>query len=161
MKKSLFESEYDEQGEEAPKIGVKKVSSQKSIFDQQQKKKNPTENLDKRANDILDKSHGYQQKIAELALQFKKIMMDKTLDPNKSPIAKELEKDTLKTIIRLASEINNDVDEKESEGSLSLIALLFSTCLAQRDRMNYLEYNLSNLFKEFEKLKNTPPLTNK
>lgn len=69
---------------------------------------------------------------------------------NKSIFAAEVEKEVLSSIIKLASEINNDPNESEGMGSLSWIAQLFKTSLLQRDRLNKLEYSLIHLEKKIE-----------
>ena len=50
-------------------------------------------------------------------------------------------------MINFFSDLNNDPNEKEGIGSISLVALLLKNSLAQRDRLNNLEYNLSKLDK--------------
>lgn len=141
----------DDYGElpEAPKVktGLKKVSTQKSIFEDIPKK--PTqEDLDRRVKDMQDRDSSFKSRTAELAVKFRKIMEDKTLPQNKSIFVVEMEKEVLSSILQLAAEVNNHPDEIEGMGSLSWIAQLFKTCLAQRDRMNKFEYALEQLSKK-------------
>ena len=143
---------FDEEDNEEilpQKVSLKQVSTQKSIFDNISKKPS-IENLEKRAQQIHDKSSTYKVRAAELATQFNKVMADKTLKSNKNIFAQELEKELLSKMIQLAVEINNDLIEQEGMGSLSWITLLLKTCFAQRDRINSLEYTLSLLEKKFE-----------
>ena len=65
-----------------------------------------------------------------------------------------MEKEVILNIIQLASEVNNDANESEGIGSLSWIAQLFKTVLYQRDRINNLEYALTQLEKNYLKIKN-------
>jgi hypothetical protein len=132
--------------------GLKKVSNQKSIFDSLPKK--PTQaDLDSKVKKIEEKEIGYKQRATDLALEFKKMLDDKTLPENKNIFAKDMERDVLGKLIQLAIDINNDPVEKEGMGSLSCITLLFKACLSQRDRINKLEYSLSEINKVLDKKK--------
>ena len=130
-------------------IGLKAVSSQKSIFDKIPKKPTP-EDFQKKVSSDQERSLSYKQRASELALQFKKIIEDKTLSQNKSVFSLEIEKETLTKMVELAIEINNDANEQEGMGSLSWITFLMKTALSQRDRINYLEYNLSLIEKKLD-----------
>jgi len=143
---------FDEEEEsvpQKPKIGLKNVSSQKSIFDSIPKKPSQ-EDFDKKVKEVQEKSNGYKQRAADLAINFKKLMEDKTLLQNKNIFATELERELLSKMIQLAVEINNDPNEQEGMGSLGWITLLFKTFFAQRDKINYLEYRLFQLEKKLE-----------
>lgn len=139
----------DEPIESPQKVTLKKVSSQKSIFDNMPKKPTQEEFSQKVASN-QEKMATYKQKASELALQFKKIIEDKTLSQNKNIFALEVEKEVLSKMVQLAVDINNDPNEQEGMGSLTWITLLFKTVLSQRDRINNLEYNLSILEKKLE-----------
>src|SRR5437016_8826697 len=92
------------------------------------------------------------QQMAEITMEFKKLMADKTLSQNKNPFTKELEKETCNKLIQLARIINNDPVESEGEGSLSFAVLLMTTCLAQRNKINMLEYANSLIDKKIKVL---------
>ncbi len=142
---------FDEEEEKdvAPKIGLRNVSSQKSIFEKIPKK--PTaEDFDKKVKEIQERSSGYKQRAADLAISFKKMMEDKTLVQNRSIFTNELEREILGKMIQLAVEINNDPNEQEGMGSLGWITLLFKTVLSQRDRINNLEYKIFHLEKKID-----------
>jgi hypothetical protein len=148
-----FEEEEDISQQPA-KIGLKNVSSQKSIFDTAPKK--PTqEEFESKVQKIQETSGGYKAKAADLAVQFKKLVDDKTLAPNKNVFAKQLEKEILTNMAELAVEINNDPHEQEGMGSLGWVILLLKTILGQRDRINNLEYTISLLDKKIEQLNKT------
>ena len=143
-----FDEEDDEQVI-APRVGLKKVSSQQSMFEGQPKK--PTQDeFDKRVNQIQDRSSSYKARAAELASQFNSTMSDKTLKQNKNVFAREMERELLTKMIQLAIDVNNDPNEQEGMGSLSWITLLFKTCLSQRDRLNNLEYFVTQLEKKID-----------
>lgn len=143
-----FDEEKDE--EVLPqKVSLKQVSTQKSIFDSIPKKPS-AEDLEKRVQQIQEKSSSYKVRVAELAKQFNKAMADKTLKTNKNIFSQEMEKELLSKMIQIAVEINNDAIEQEGMGSLSWITMLLKTCFAQRDRINNLEYSLSLLEKKLD-----------
>lgn len=145
-----FDEEEDAQ-ELAPKVGLKNVSSQKSIFDAIPKK--PTQDdLTKRVNQVQERASVYKTRAADLSSKFIQIMNDKTLKQNKNIFAKEMERELLTQMAQLAIDINNDQNEKEGMGSLSWIVLLLKTCFSQRDKINQLEFNLSQLDKKLDSL---------
>ena len=137
-----FEDDDNDLPEQTTKINLKNISSQKLSRAQSQ------ENLDKRVNKIIENNSAYKIKATELATQFNTAIADKTLKQNKNIFAKEMERELLIKMIQLAIDINNDTDEQEGLGSLSWITLLLKTCLLQRDRINQLEYILSQFDKK-------------
>jgi hypothetical protein len=146
----LRDDEQDPQKSEfSQKVGLKNVSTQKSIFENKPKK--PTQqDLEERVKQIQDKDLSYKQKAAELALLFNKAMDDKTLKQNKNIFALDFEKDLLSRMVKLAVEINNDEAEKAGMGSMGWVSVLLKTCFNQRDRINHLEYMLSQIEKKME-----------
>jgi len=144
-----FDEEDDEQSAQSQKIGLKKVSTQKSIFDSLPKK--PTQDeLDQRVKKVQERQSRYKSKVADLAIQFNNAILDKTLPENKNMFQKELERDLLRSMIQMAQEINADVRERDGEGSLSWITLLMKACFTQRDKINNLEYAVQQLQKKTE-----------
>lgn len=144
---------FDEEGDSQPslhsqKIGLKKVSTQESIFDSMPKK--PTqEELNVKVRKVQDRSSANKRRAAELAMRFYKMMADKTLVQNKTSFQQDIELELLKDMINFGDDVNNDpTTDKESEGSISLIALLLKHSLVQRDRINKLEYMISQLEKK-------------
>lgn len=146
------EDDNDTPSIKSKKVGLKQVSSQKSIFESMPKKPSQ-EDLEKKVKQIQEKDSSYKTRAAELALQFKKTMDDKTLVQNKNIFAQELEKELLGKMIQLAVEINSDPFEQEGMGSLSWITLLLKTCFNQRDKINKLEYNISEINKALDSKK--------
>lgn len=141
---------FDEEPDEtipSKKKELKKVSTQKSIFESMPPRPSH-EDFEKRVSNIQEKSTGYKAKAADLSSQFIKILSDKTLKQNKSIFAAEVEREVLSKMINLAVEINGDIHEQDGMGSLSWITLLLKICLAQRDRLNQLEYAVSVLEKK-------------
>ena len=139
---------FDEEDELEPnpiqKIGLKQISSQKSIFENNPKKPS-VESFDHTVKEYQNKSSNNKIRISELALLFNKSMADKTLKSNKTIFANEIEQDLLSRMIQLAIEINADTSEHEGMGSLGWITLLLKTCFSQRDKINNLEYAISKI----------------
>jgi hypothetical protein len=133
----------------APKVGLKNVSSQASIFDAIPKR--PTqEDFTKKVNQVQERNSSHKTRAAELSAQFAQTLNDKTLKQNKNVFAKEVERELLTKMAQLAIEVNNDQNEHEGMGSLSWIVLLLKTCLNQRDKMNQLEFSVSQLEKKLD-----------
>lgn len=144
-----FDEDEDDLPADNQKSRLKNVSTQQSIFDKIPPKPSQ-KSFEKQVQSIQEKNNQYKQRAAELAIQFKKSVEDKTLPQNKNMFASEIERELLSKMIELAVEINNDPNEQEGMGSLGWIALLLRTILSQRDKINKLEYNLSTLEKKLE-----------
>jgi len=152
---SPFEDDYDTNVEPKPKVGLKNISSQKSMFDTDDKKVTQ-QDFDNKIKSIQESKSSYKKRSADLVLKFKKIMSDKTLKQNKNVFVVEMEKEVVLEMIKLAIEINNDVDEEDGMGSMSWITLLLQQVIAQKDRINELEYQLFQL-KKILVVEPTPP----
>jgi hypothetical protein len=133
------------------KIGLKKVSGQKSMFDGKPRPPSQQEFQDK-IHQVEDRKAGYKQKAADLFLQFVKSISDRTLPQNRNALSRDAETEMLQQMVQLAIDINNDPNEPEGMGSMTWITCLFKVCLAQRDRINELEFRVA----EFQKKLNSP-----
>jgi hypothetical protein len=143
------EEDNDQPSIQSQRVGLKKVSSQQSMFDNMPKK--PTqEDFDKKVNQVQERSSSYKMRAAELASQFNQAVSDKTLKQNKNVFAREMERELLTKMVQLAIDVNNDPHEQEGMGSLSWITLLFKTCFAQRDRINQLEFVVTQFEKKLD-----------
>lgn len=140
-------SAFDEDPKEPRenRVKLKQVSSQKSMFENMPKRKTTQQEFRQQVHEGQERSSSYKIRAAKLVQDFSKIMTDKTLPDNKSIFAKEVERELLGQMMQLAIEINNDSIEQEGMGSLSWIVVLFNTCLAQRDRLNFLEFKLDKM----------------
>lgn len=126
-----------------------KLTNEKSMFNV------PENNFEEKVKEIEQNKQKYKQKISQAALNFKKIIEDKTLSENKSPISKEIDSQVLKELTDLASKINSDESEQEGMGSILLNTILLKFMLVYRDRFNSLEYKiqlLNNRIDEFPTL---------
>lgn len=120
-----------------------KINNSNSIFS---KKEDITQSdFEKKIGDIESKSSKYSERAAQLSVSFRKILDDKTLSKNKNVFQTDIEKQTLESLIQLSMEMNEDENEREAIGATGLIALLLKSILIQRDRINTLEYNASQL----------------
>lgn len=142
---------FDEEDpkEFVPKIGLKQVSGQKSMFEAKVRKPTQQE-FQQKVHESQEKLSDYKKRASDLFIKFHRSMSDKTLSQNKNVFGNEAEKEMLQDMIQLAIDINADPNEKEGMGSLTWITLLFKTCLSQRDKLNDLEYAVSNLQKKTE-----------
>lgn len=136
-----------------PKVSVK-APGQKSMFDGKPRKPTPQE-FQQKVQQTQEKLVGYNRRAADLYLQFQKAMADKTLPQNRNVFAADTEREMLQNLLQLAAEINEDPNEQDSGGSLTLVILLLKTVLAQRDRINELEYATVMLQKKID----SPALT--
>jgi hypothetical protein len=130
--------------------GLKPINGQKSMFDG--KPKAPTQKeFEQKVHIAQEKLSDYNQRAADLFMKFSKAAGDKTLPQHKSGFNSEAETEMLQGMIQLAIEINNDpIEENNGMGSLTLITCLLKTALAQRDRLNELEYAYFSLQKKLE-----------
>lgn len=141
---------FDEEPDDTlPKknIGLKKVSSQKSMFESLPKKTSPEE-FERRVAQVQEKAVGYKRELAELTQKFIGLINDKTLKQNKTVLNIDYEKEVISDMVRLASTIDNDPNEQEGMGSLGLTAILLKIVLSQRNRINQLEYSIEQLVKQ-------------
>jgi hypothetical protein len=139
--------------------GLKQSVGPKSMFDGLPKKPRQ-DDLDNQVKDIRNKSNAYKAKSADLGIKIMQLMKDQTLNINKNQIMSQVEMETIKNLIDLALEINNDDQEDSGIGSISCIVLLFKTCLLQRDKINNIEHKLSLLEKKIDGInsKSSAPL---
>jgi len=141
-KKIPFSGDNDAPSEQSKKIGLNKVSSQKSIFDNAPKRP-PQEDFRKQVQKKEEHISANKSRMHELAINFNKAMEDKTLPQNKNIFQRDMEIELLRNMSNLAQEINSDPNELDGVGSLSWVVLLLKNCFAQRNRANNLEYELS------------------
>jgi hypothetical protein len=139
----------DENSDALPnnKKGLKKVSTQKSMFEEMPKKPSQ-EDFEHRVKNIQEKESNYKAKASDLSSKFVKMLSDRTLKQNKNIFSVEMEREVLSQMVNLAIDINSDIHENEGMGSMGWITLLLKICLYQRDRMNQLEYEISVLNKK-------------
>jgi hypothetical protein len=121
--------------------GLKQVSSKASIFDN--KPKIPSA---EKFKEVVDQNQeqdiAYKKQFAELAQKFIDMINDTTLSEQKGVVKKDLERETLARMLKLAEQANNDPNQPESAGSLAWITILLKTCLIQRNKLNEMSYKI-------------------
>jgi hypothetical protein len=140
-----FDEEEDTRVEN--KKGLKKVSSQNSIFDSAPKKPTQSE-FEGEVRSVEKQISLYKNKAAEYSALFKKRMCDTNLNP--TIFDKDIENELLNSMINLSSEMNNDAHEQEGIGSLLWIILMLKTFFMQRDKITKLTYELSQCKQKLE-----------
>jgi hypothetical protein len=145
---SAFDDDND--SESAPRVqkGVK-VNNSKSIINELPKKVSKEEFVAK-AKEVNNQLNKYGERATELALNFKKILDDRTLIQNKTHLAHDMEKEVLNALLELGVDMNVDQHEEEGMGSMGLIMLLFRSVLIQRDKINQLDYTASLFSKQLK-----------
>jgi hypothetical protein len=130
-----------------------KISNANSMFANQPKR--PTkQDLDKSAKEIKEKDIGFKEKAAELAVNFRKMLDDKTLVDNKNQFSLEIERESINNLAQLAIDMNNDeYEQQDGMGSVGLAVLLFRCILIQRDKINKLDYAINEMNNAVNKLK--------
>jgi hypothetical protein len=129
-----------------------KLDNKKSRYGRQMEERAGAEQtkiaFEKRAEEAHDRILDRNYQMLELGKRFVEIMRDRTLDTNKGPIQKSLEKETLDKLIQFAIELNNDeLEVRDGMGAVGLLTLLFRTNLLMRDKCNSLEYRVEQLEK--------------
>ena len=107
-----------------------------------------TEEFEKNASAAFSKDQEYKNRFWELSVKIKAMIEDTVLSDNKSSISKDLEKETATKLVMLASEMDDDVDQPNCEGTRGMTMLLMKCLLIQRDTINSLSYKLSKLEKQ-------------
>lgn len=120
-----------------------KLSNEKSKFQKKDNSSSSSSFEDLVKNKVAS-SNDRNVKAFELGKKFLSILNDKTLPENKGPIVKNVESQVCIDLFNLAQEINNDPSEAESAGSAMLDTLFFKSLLSLRDKLNKIEYILSN-----------------
>lgn len=97
-----------------------------------------------------DKTIQYHQEQNNNAInviqKYMRISDDKILSSNKNAIANDVEREIRQELIQLALDLNNDENEEDNgKGSVVVLSVITKILLQYRDRINQLEYELSQL----------------
>lgn len=131
-----FGGEYEPKGNDK---GVKLKNKQQPLP--------PKVEFEQRAQEFITDKQARNKAVLLLVQEFLTLMRDRTLSQNKSVMAKEIEQQTVAKLANAALAINEDESEPQGMGSMALINLLFKIVLAQRDKLNELEYDMAQLKK--------------
>lgn len=103
------------------------------------------EKFEKAADRTMKNIEDNNTKAMNVISKFIKMSEDKTLRKNKGAIALDVEKEIRQELIQLVMDFDNDETEDEyGKGSVIAISVLSKIVLNLRDRINDLEYELSN-----------------
>lgn len=150
---------FDDQPPPKPaKVGLK-LKNDASMFANLPKK--PTaQDLKQEVKQIQERSQDYKERAAQFALNYKKVLDDKTLLQNKNIFAKDLEVEAINKLVQLAMEIDADENEEHAMGTFGMISLMFRCFITQRDRINELEYALTQTNAKIKSLSEPPKTSN-
>lgn len=116
-------------------------------------KQQAQEDFEKRADAFVEKQQGRNSLAIDLARQFLEQVHSKVLTVNKTNINTEIETEIKNKLISLLIEINNDENEQQDGmGSATIISLILKSVFIQRDIINDLSYEVSELKKELSSL---------
>lgn len=126
------------------KLGTTKNSRfQAKVVERQQQQK-AADSFEAKADELMANRQDQQVKGMDLAKKFMQAFRDKTLSSNKGVLIKEVERELREEFQHLILDMNNDQDQKyDGWGSLTGISLLVKVLFEMRDRINELEYQLS------------------
>jgi BMFP domain-containing protein YqiC len=126
-----------------------KVDVSKSRFAKQTKVK---EQFEERAAQTHESLEGNKSRAAEVGREFWSFFGQKVLPENKGPLEKSFEREIISKLINYAIDINNDeFEQKDGMGSVSMITLLLNAVIKLRDRCNELEYKVEQHEKKLAK----------
>lgn len=129
------------------KSGIK--TQTKSMFEGQLKRVKQSE-FEQNVNNIERQKINYQNHLIDVMKKMNNVFNDKTLSENKLQFNLSLESEILDEFLKLIGDIDKDENQDISEGSLLGIGYLFKVILAQKDRLNKLEFELLKLKSESE-----------
>lgn len=127
-----------------PKKGLN-IPRSKNLPNPVVQKKNIETQFHNQVDEIEQNKKGYQSNLNSLSTEIIKIVQDKTLPKNKNNLQKDNEREVLNKTISLIKELDNDENEEINTGSISMITLLLALSLKQRDRLNEIEFEVSQL----------------
>jgi hypothetical protein len=124
------------------KIGLKLDNKNSSV---ETPKRVSTEEFENKAVEVSNQLDAYSVRAVELSQKYKQVLEDQTLVENKTKFNVDAEKELIANLVQLGIDLNLDEHEKEGMGSIGLIMLLLRAMLIQRDKINSLDFALTNL----------------
>lgn len=116
-----------------------------SYLDGKPKKPTPKQ-FEELVKEAEAKRTGNNKVAADLTEKYFKLLKDKTLLENQTPIQQNFRKEVLGDMINFAIDLNNDdLEDKNDMGSIAMITILLKSNLALKDFANKLEYDLKQL----------------
>jgi hypothetical protein len=128
------------------KSGLKDKSfGNKSRFSGSKNKIPSKAQFEEKLSDFKNNENSIISEIRDLSIKYKKYITDKTLNINKNPISKDLEKETIRKLCEIGLVLNEDETQRFGTGSVGLINLLLNSVLIQRDIINEMSYEIHNI----------------
>lgn len=143
-----FETEMTDEEAEASRNSGLKIKPSRSRAVQKQAQEDFQQQV-MRTNKRLD---GHLKDAYELGIEFTKLMSDTRIADNIGPYERSFEKEIVRKLINYAITVNNDDQEQEGMGSVSLITLLLKTLFKLRDKTNQLSYDNHLLARRIQQL---------
>jgi len=132
-----FESSMtDEEADAAQNSGLKLKPSRTRLV-----KKDVQQNFEQRVRNTSKRLEGNLKSAYELGVEFNNLLDDMRLAENIGPYERSFEKELLRKLINYGIAVNNDEQETEGMGSISLITLVMKHMFKMRDRMNKMSYD--------------------
>lgn len=104
-----------------------------------------TKAFEKDATEAFRRGEDYKQRFWDLSQKLKSIMLDQTLSENRTSITKDLEMQSIRALMSLAQEMDDDEQQANSEGTRGMAMLLLKFLLMQKDTINQLAYRVEQL----------------
>lgn len=131
-----FESEMSEEEAEASRNQGLKLQPSRSRLEH----KRVQQDFQQQVMTTHKRLEGHLKDAYELGTEFTKLMLVTKVAENLGPYERSFEKEIVRKLIDYAITVNNDDQEQEGMGSVSLITLLLKTTFKMRDKMNQLSY---------------------
>jgi len=146
IRQGSFGEDNDDSGYK-PTKGISLDNSQSKINVPQ-----PAFNISENAKAILINQELRKRTAVDLTIALINMFKDKTLDENKDIERKKFEKQLLTDYVVFVKLLNEAEDEEDGAGTLGFTLALMKVCVAQRDRINELDYNVKTLSLKIDQL---------
>ena len=143
MSSGQFGSDEEDPTTFAPKRGLKLPTSPSAPIS----KKESAVRFNETVDSIERNKRDMQGTLGVLGSKILTLLNDKTLDANKNSLIKDNERMALKELVTLVKHMDADEAEDLNAGIMTLATLLLTGVIKQRDRINQLEFELSQLTK--------------
>jgi hypothetical protein len=138
----------EEAAKQIKRLGLKISNATSNVPSPTQIKKD----FENKSEEMVSTLASQKERASSLSIEYWKSLKDPTLEINKGPIQKNLEKETFDKLVELANELNLDQTKPDSYGSLSLSIMLLKSVFYLRDENNKMAYKISELEKALAKL---------
>lgn len=128
-----------------------KLNNKNSAFKKDEETK---ESFEEKIRNNEHKQLDFNSRAYKLGSKFIESITDRTLPENRSTVTRNLEKELISEIQKLSLEMNDSKsNQPEGMGSVIVEALMLSSFLKFRDRLNDIDFRLAKLEKSQSELK--------